>query len=340
MDHFIEQIVIDNFKSIRHLQLDGLKRINLFIGRPNVGKSNILEALALLNTSWEKLTDIVRVENLREVFYDGNLNESVNVCIKSRSGRSIQEKGHFRFFKSSTGASLDFVREDSENISKDYKFHLSVSSDAFDAKRSTSHNDLYSNDIKKYTFKYDVKFQEVQLPYLYPPFGENILYMLELYPELRKLYAHWFRQYGLRLVLDTASQSLKVQKEKGEDEVFQLPYSSVADTLQRIIFYKTAVASNKNSVLLFEEPEAHAYPPYISEFTHEVIKAVTNQFFVVTHSPLIVEQFLTDAIDDLGIFMVDFNDGQTVVESLTEDEIKEVYRYGMDLFFNGDSYLV
>jgi AAA15 family ATPase/GTPase len=164
--------------------------------------------------------------------------------------------------------------------------------------------------------------------------------MLELYPELRKLYAHWFRQYGLRLVLDTASQSLKVQKEKGEDEVFQLPYSSVADTLQRIIFYKTAVASNKNSVLLFEEPEAHAYPPYISEFTHEVIKAVTNQFFVVTHSPLIVEQFLTDAIDDLGIFMVDFNDGQTVVESLTEDEIKEVYRYGMDLFFNGDSYLV
>ncbi|AQG82528.1 hypothetical protein AWR27_16020 [Spirosoma montaniterrae] len=158
-------------------------------------------------------------------------------------------------------------------------------------------------------------------------------------PELRQTYAQWFRQYGLRLVLDTASQSLKVQKEKGEDEVFQLPYSSVADTLQRIIFYKTAVASNQNSVLLFEEPEAHAYPPYISEFTHEVVKSTTNQFFIVTHSPLIVEQFLTEAIDDLGIFMVDFKDGQTTVKGLTTDEIREVYRYGMDLFFNGDSFL-
>lgn len=157
-------------------------------------------------------------------------------------------------------------------------------------------------------------------------------------PELRQLYAQWFRQYGLRLVLDTASHSVKIQKEKGDDEVFQLPYSSVADTLQRIIFYKTAVASNENSVLLFEEPEAHAYPPYIAEFTQEVIRSQTNQFFIVTHSPLIVEQFLSGALDDLGIFMVDFEDGQTVVKGLSTEEIKEVYRYGIDLFFNGESY--
>ncbi|WP_288427157.1 AAA family ATPase [uncultured Spirosoma sp.] len=339
MDHFIEQIVIDNFKSIRHLQLDGLKRINLFIGRPNVGKSNILEALALLSTSWKKLTDIVRVENLREVFYDGNLNGSVNVCVKSRSGRSIQEKGHFRFFKSSTGASLDFTREDSGLINKDYTVHLSVSNEDFHARRSVSYDGFYDNDIKKYTFKHDVKFQEVQLSHLSSPFGENILYILELYPDLRKLYAQWFRQYGLRLVLDTASQSLKVQKEKGEDEVFQLPYSSVADTLQRIIFYKTAVASNENSILLFEEPEAHAFPPYIVEFTQEVIKSLTNQFFIVTHSPLIVEEFLTNAIDELGISNVDFKDGQTVVRPLTTEEIYDVRKYGVDLFFNNEAYL-
>ena len=37
--------------------------------------------------------------------------------------------------------------------------------------------------------------------------------------------------------------------------------------------------------------------------------------------------------------MVDFKDNQTVVKGLSTDEIKEVYSYGMDLFFNGDSYL-
>lgn len=193
-------------------------------------------------------------------------------------------------------------------------------------------------DIKKYIFTTANVKSKNNSSFLQPPFGGNLTYVLELIPELRKLYARWFKQYDLRLVIDTVTHSIKVQKDRGE-EVFQLPYSSVADTLQRIIFYKTAVASNTNSILLFEEPEAHAYPLYISEFTQEVIKSKTNQTFIVTHSPLIVEQFLTDAIDDLGIFMVDFKDGQTVVKGLTTDEIRGVYKYGMNLFFNGEAYL-
>ena len=41
----------------------------------------------------------------------------------------------------------------------------------------------------------------------------------------------------------------------------------------------------------------------------------------------------------LGIFMVDFKDGQTVVKGLTTEEIHEVRRYGVDLFFNNEAYL-
>jgi predicted ATP-dependent endonuclease of OLD family len=45
----ITKLKIERFKSIRALALD-CRRINLFIGEPNVGKSNILDALGLL--SW------------------------------------------------------------------------------------------------------------------------------------------------------------------------------------------------------------------------------------------------------------------------------------------------
>ena len=38
----IDNIEIKNFKSIRHQKIEGCKRINVFIGYPNVGKSNIL----------------------------------------------------------------------------------------------------------------------------------------------------------------------------------------------------------------------------------------------------------------------------------------------------------
>ncbi|CAN5177653.1 ATP/GTP-binding protein [soil metagenome] len=341
MDHFIDHIEIRNFKSIRDLKVSSFRRINLFIGRPNVGKSNILEALSLFNSSWSKLTDIIRVENLRELHYDGDVNEKAFISIQRQSSRDFVEKCELTFLKS---MGMTMVGLSRRSISQPENPHINDKSayqidDKFVALKPNGFANIFIDEIKKYIFKSDVKFFEKRSSFLWPPFGNNILYVLELMPELRRLYAQWFRQYGLRLVLDTASQSLKIQKDKGDDEVFQMPYSSVADTLQRIIFYKTAVASNENSVLLFEEPEAHAYPPYVTEFTQEVIKSKTNQFFIVTHSPLIVNDFLEGAINDLAIFMVDFKDGQTIAKPLTRDEIKEVHQYGVDLFFNNESYL-
>lgn len=44
----IDKLSIKNFKSIKSLSTD-CKRINLFIGEPNSGKSNIREALGLLS---------------------------------------------------------------------------------------------------------------------------------------------------------------------------------------------------------------------------------------------------------------------------------------------------
>ena len=73
IDHLIDQIEISSFKSIRHLKLTGFKRINLLLERPNVGKSNLLEALSLFSLPyvWEgskKLTDLVRLEESLEIF--------------------------------------------------------------------------------------------------------------------------------------------------------------------------------------------------------------------------------------------------------------------------------
>ncbi|MBC8155428.1 MAG: AAA family ATPase [Bacteroidetes bacterium] len=347
MENFIDHLMIENFKSIRELTVSGFNRINLFIGRPNVGKSNILEAMSLFSLPyvWEgskKLIDLVRLEDSRELFYDGNISADAYVQAWNEAEGSRQSKKWHAHFQRGTGglfieifdhSSIRVLQEAGTtwfNYETDAKFKLT--------NRLLSEKDMSRWNIKSYHFNVGVKYKEIKYPFLIPPSGSNLLYVLELMPEFKELYTQWFKQYGLRLVSDRSSQSLKILKDKG-DEILLLPYSSVADTLQRIIFYKTAVASNENSVLLFEEPEAHAYPPYISEFTQEVIKSTTNQFFIVTHSPLIVNDFLEGAIDDLGIFMVDFKDGQTVVRPLSKAEIREVHQYGVDLFFNNEAYL-
>jgi plastocyanin len=66
----IRHVHIENFKSIKELDLD-LKRVNVIIGEPNTGKSNILEAFGLLY--WLQhhvnLNEFVRHEHINELFH-------------------------------------------------------------------------------------------------------------------------------------------------------------------------------------------------------------------------------------------------------------------------------
>ena len=154
----------------------------------------------------------------------------------------------------------------------------------------------------------------------------------------------FFKRYDLDLVFDKASNALKIMKmgkngKEGAPRIFLLPYSSMADTLQRIIFYKTAIASNKDSILLFEEPKAHAFPPYIVHITQEMIWSKDNQFFVTTHSPFVLNDFLENAREDLAVYLVDWKEGETTVKRLSDDDLYEIYQYGIDLFTNLETFL-
>jgi hypothetical protein len=163
--------------------------------------------------------------------------------------------------------------------------------------------------------------------------------IIENIPKLKEEIANLFEEYNLNLVFDKSSQELKITKPPQNGEIFLIPYNSIADTLQRVIFYKTAIASNQNSVLIFEEPEAHAFPPYISHITHEIIDSKTNQFIISTHSPYVLNDFLENARDELSIFMVDYKNGETVANKLTKKDLDDIYSYGIDLFTNYETFL-
>jgi predicted ATP-dependent endonuclease of OLD family len=121
--------------------------------------------------------------------------------------------------------------------------------------------------------------------------------------------------------------------------LFLVPYNSIADTLQRIIFYKAAIASNENSILLFEEPEAHSFPPYMSHLTQEMIYKKSNQYFITTHSPFILNDLLENGRDELAVFIVHYESHETKVRQLTKHELHEVFQNGIDLFTNSESFI-
>ncbi len=334
MKNFIDHISISNFKSIRNLTLDGMNRINLFIGKPNVGKSNILEAFGVFSLSYlkyntnKKLSNFIRADYLNELFFDGNTENQI--VIKNNLGE---------FWLSN-----EFEKNEKDSISsigtklkiKDVNAIVSIEKDLT---VSVLGNDIDKNPFKYYNFKTNQKTKRINLSNLLPPSGINLMEIVENIPSLKKDLIQLFNEYNLNLVFDRASQELKVMKEQKGKEIFLIPYSSIADTLQRVIFYKTAIASNQNSVLIFEEPEAHAFPPYIVHITREIIEAKSNQFLISTHSPYILDYFLENAMDELSIFMVDYKNGETVANKLSNEDMEDIQRYGIDLFTNYETFL-
>lgn len=327
MSNFINQIHIKNFKSIRDSHIHECRRINLFIGRPNVGKSNFIEALSMFSipylkeNSSKKLSNLIRIENETELFYNGNweketlINTNIGDCRIEYNPKEV-----LRIFLDANGQSFVAKVDEKLNVT------------------ALSTKTYFQANIKRYNYKPDVKYKKGHSKYLVPPFGYNLLSIIENYQELKKDVINFFREYQLEVAFDKSSQTIKIIQ-RNQDGIFLIPYNSIADTLQRIIFYKAAIESNNNSILLFEEPEAHSFPPYMSHLTQEMIYKKDCQFFIATHSPFILNDLLENAQNELAVFNVDYKDKQTIIKPLTRSELHEVFQNGVDLFTNNETYL-
>ncbi|MFP5041382.1 AAA family ATPase [Parasediminibacterium sp. JCM 36343] len=350
----ITSIEIKNFKSIRHAEVKDCRRINVFIGYPNVGKSNILEALSGLvyeHSDYPNFKNLCRYNNNREIFFNGNTKENAEITLndsyflsyyyydsdrinidlhdprfkeikneaKGSKGIVIREAVNtFLFSVDSTGGSPR-VRYYSENSGKGVVFNL-----------------------KKYAFDKSMSNEnKIRTSSLSIPFGENISDIILDNKEFKNEVISLFKVYDLSVSFDVGLNEIRVFKNLDEQNIFSLPLYLVADTLQRLIFYKAAIASNKDAVLLFEEPEAHMFPPYIAKFTTDILfDKNDNQYFIATHSPFVINEFIEELEPkELAVYVVDYDKGETIIKRLTDEEIHEVSQYGIDLFFNLEGYL-
>jgi AAA15 family ATPase/GTPase len=327
MENRINFVDIVNFKSIQSCRIDGCKQINLFIGRPNVGKSNIIEALSLFSMPYllenrnRKLSNFLRIENEVELFHNGNKHK--NSQIETNIGTCKLEFD----IKEGLRAKIKFLSS-SFNVRIDEKLIV----------KGLRKLNLSEALIKRYNFVKDVQYKKSHSKYLIPPYGTNLLTIIENYPTLKAQVISFFTENNLEIVFDKSSQSIKIIQRNGND-VFLIPYNSIADMLQRLIFYMAAILSNNNSILLFEEPEAHSFPPYMSHFIQEMIYKNDNQYFVATHSPFVLNDLVENSIENLAVYIVYFEDNQTKVKNLTKDDLHSVLQDGVDLFTNSESFI-
>ncbi len=350
----IDTIEIKNFKSIRHQKIEGCKRINVFIGYPNVGKSNILEALSLfsIDGSYNDFSSYVRVELFTTLFFNGEISKPLELRINDRyriAAKVDKEAIIFEEQFEKEGTSFEkkddgFIHTDnSDDVLTRKTFILSVPHTISGYKLSSIGKENNPPEIKKYEFIRNTSYSGKGFFELSTPFGNNIFNIVSSNILLRKDIVELLNEYNLKFINDKETQTYKILKFIDDDNIFTIPYSMLADTLQRLIFFKAAILSNKDSVLLFEEPESHMFPPYISKFTTDVMYDENdNQFFIATHSPFVINDFMENLEkDDYAIFAVGYNkeNGETIIRKISDEEINEIYQYGIDLFFNLENYL-
>jgi hypothetical protein len=232
----IEEAVILNYKSAKEVKLT-CRKLNIFIGNPNTGKSNILEALGLftLFNNDCKIQELARFQTMHNLFYDNNIENPI--LIRTNTNRiKIQFRENFEVNVESRTATAV----------KSYDLFYDATGKLLNS------NPHYSSTVNLYRFRPESTFANKNTQHLRPPYGDNLVLMLMKNRELRKEAAQVFKSFGYKLAINPLDSSILVQKED-EGAVISLPYTMSSHMLQRYVFHLAAIDTNEDSVLILRD---------------------------------------------------------------------------------------
>ena len=315
----VKNLRIKNFKSIKDLRL-ACKRVNIFIGDPNSGKSNILESLSLLNKN-DKLRDFVRFENASQLFSDFDTSLSIEVEVDDYKIAAHVKDSELKI-ESWLGPQSPFMVK--INLKGDMN--------------SASHNDSLKNipKIRSYKFNEDVKFLETEHDYLNTPFGTNLPSMVIYNKELREQIQLILEGLGYKLLFRPYDVHFEIYREQNGFSV-SFPISVISDTVKRMIFYLSIIESNKKATVVLEEPESNTFPLYIKYLAERIGAYSDNQYFITTHNPYFLQTVIEKTPSrDLSINLVEIVKYKTVVTRLKKRNVEEILGLNSDVFLNFD----
>jgi AAA15 family ATPase/GTPase len=344
MSTIIPKLHIQHFKSIKDLTLE-CDRINIFIGRPNAGKSNILEAISLLGPFLDEkiMGDLVRYKSVFQLFNDFDTKRNIQISgdiIKTEISRLPQ------YIDELYGVKIESTYGDDpapQVINLMLQADGKLKSNDHHSSQFILHSEFKSPEkvfspVKRYEFRLQEGSDRSEASFFLPPHGGNFYRIVRTSKELRQEIQNFLKPNGLELMLDEEKREVSVLQRE-EDTLVRLPLRLLPDTFQRYIFHLAAVMSNQHSVLLFEEPEVHAYGPYIYQLAQHILNDEGgNQYFITTHNPYFLMPLIQEG-KDVAVFTTWFENYQTHARRLSETELSEILDYGVDVFLNLDHFI-
>jgi len=321
----IKRLVIENFKTIGALDLP-CKRYNIFVGDTNTGKTNILEALTLLSQAPYRSPEegfdhrILRYGHLNDLFARKDVSVPIRV---STDGVNVVAS-----YKQDLLFHFEFT--DMNGRMGTYKFQP-----AGNQVDLPSANGLLDTIIRRYQYDPNVVFGPHWFSQLAPPDGKNLTALLMSNADLLNEVNEIMGAREVFLNIDGETYALTQRLDRTKHVSVQLPYASVSETLKRYVFLYAAVRTNKDAVLLLDEPEQNTFPFYTKHIAEIMAREPSNQYFIATHNQYLLQSIMEKApADDVQVIATYRKEGATSLRVVPMEEVLELMEY--DLFLNLD----
>jgi len=320
--HFTK-ITIEKYKLFKNFEINSLKRINIFSGANNTGKSSLLEAVYLL-TKQNNMQSFFEMTKLR------NKLDSLNtVCLNDYMKEDIKVSGVFNAVETS----INIKKVNDEKIDKkdDYLTSYQLDSCVDGVSLSSITHTFEYSQLQRFYKKIEVLCDSVfKSPYF---FSKHELF--NTHSKNVKLKSFQLIVKFLQDFIDDNINEIDLTEHDGVKRFlvdsnsfdWSMDITSYGEGLQRIFEIALSFAYCKNGVLFIDELETAVHYSLLINFTkfiQELAIKFNVQVFATTHSKECISAFVkNDVLNEDVLFstMVRDNQGQIKIITYNDKEL-------------------
>ncbi len=300
-----KRIIIDNFRGIKHIEIDQFQQINLLVGKNNSGKSTILEAIFLnigaMNTdlplrinafrNYERIDDIT----FRSFFHNLEINNPIRIYSsleKPRQKRELIIKPHL--ISEKNGKVIDIENILSSEDSSESKQRI----DGLEHRLKLWKNGNKSSKTHTAFLKQEGVGARMIQPSNYKETLSGTILTSRIFPldNAKRLARIQFEKNEKKLIhiLQQIEPELTDIKILDKDYIFAdinkknlIPIAFLGDGINRLLSYLLAIYENPDSVILIDEIENGFHHKSLNVLWKAIFSAskeLNVQIFATTHS--------------------------------------------------------
>lgn len=324
-----KKIEIKRFRGIKDAVIGDFKRVNLFFGRNNCGKSSLLDALFLatglsnpllpINVNVMRGYNKTRLKDLELNFYNLDSAQPIHICVENKEKRNI-EISLFENNKRDVSFDTNTIDIHSNVIEGEYglKFNFEINDESFESELrfdlSTTTNTI--DFPKKYV-------ESLRCIYLTPKYDFNT--SIQGLENILKNKDEDFIIEGLRFIEPRVKDFIFTEEGIFVDIGLEkrIPINMMGDGVRKIVALLTVIYDCRDGIVLIDEISNGFHYSVMSNLWNVIIKAAiknNTQLFITTHDYDSIK-----GLRDTALNIYDENVATFKLLRTSDDELKALH---------------